>query len=377
MTIVVSEPQSNKPGQSVWIRRGKIEQNSHVVNPREPKQPIVTDSILIQKQTKSRVPRMKQRIRSALRSAIVTAGDFAAYSTVRLLVAGIQTLPTDMGDTMCHSLARIATGPIKIRQRVTDQNLAQVFPDADAQTREETTYQMWHSLLLMVCEIAWAQRRLHLSNWKQHVTFRQNRTMLKHLLGTRPTVLVTGHYGNFEVGGYVTGLMGINTLAIARKLDNPFLHRWVERFRGAKGQMLIDKNGCAEDVDRHLRDGGILSLLADQHAGDKGCWVNFLGVPASCHKALALFTLSADAPMIVGATRRVNRQPMQFEMLCTGIADPSNDEQQVCQSVKSLTEWYNGRLAVAILPAVEQYWWLHRRWRNPPERVAKRLRRAA
>lgn len=338
---------------------------------------MVIASILIEIQAKSRVSPMKQRIRSSFRSAMSTAGDFAVYSAVRLLVAGIQTLPTDMGDRMCRALAGLATGPIKIRKRVTDENLAQVFPDSDSQSRAETTFQMWHSLLLMVCEIAWAQRRLHLNNWKQHVTFRQNRTMLKHLLGTRPTVLVTGHYGNFELGGYVTGLMGISTLAIARKLDNPFLHRWVERFRGAKGQMLIDKNGCAEEVDRHLREGGILSLLADQHAGDKGCWVNFLGVPASCHKALALFTLSADAPMMVGATRRVNQQPMQFEMLCTGVADPADDDQQVCHSVKSLTEWYNDRLAEAIEPAIEQYWWLHRRWRRPPERVAKRLQRAA
>ncbi len=121
------------------------------------------DPILIQNQAKSRVPRMKQRIRAAFRSAMTTGSDFAVYSAVRLLVAGIQTLPTDMGDTMCHGLARLATGPIKIRQRVTDQNLAQVFPHADARTRDETTYQMWHSLLLMVCEVAWVQRRLHLT----------------------------------------------------------------------------------------------------------------------------------------------------------------------------------------------------------------------
>lgn len=320
---------------------------------------------------------MKHPFRSSTKSAIGTAGDFAAYSIVRLLVAVIQTMPADMGDSMCRGMAAMATGPIKIRRRVTQQNLSRVFPHADQAARDETVYQMWHSLILMVCEIAWAQRRLHLNNWKQHVTFRGNRVMLKQLLGTRPTVLVTGHYGNFELGGYVTGLMGLSTLAIARKLDNRFLHRWVERFRGAKGQMLIDKNGCADEVERHLQNGGILSLLADQHAGDKGCWVNFLGAPASCHKGLALFTLSADAPMIVGSTRRVDGKPMQFEMSCMGIADPSNDDQQVCSSVKSLTEWYNGRLAETISQSVEQYWWLHQRWRQPPERVAKRLKRAA
>ncbi len=320
---------------------------------------------------------MKHRSQFSLKSSIATATDFAVYSIVRLVVGGIQTLPTDMGDTLCRSLAQIATGPIKIRKSLTEENLRRVFPAADDVARQQITFEMWHSLLLMVCEIAWAQRRLHLSNWKQHVTFRNNRELINYLLGTRPSVIVTGHYGNFELGGHVIGLMGISTLSIARKLDNRFLHRWVERFRGANGQMLVDKTGCADDVDRHLREGGILSLLADQHAGNKGCWVNFLGVPASCHKALALFTLSADAPMIVGATRRINQRPMQFEMCCVGIADPLHDPEQVCQSVTSLTEWYNARLAEAIGESVEQYWWLHRRWRTPPERIAKRLRQVA
>jgi KDO2-lipid IV(A) lauroyltransferase len=42
-----------------------------------------------------------------------------------------------------------------------------------------------------------------------------------------------------------------------------------------------------------------------------------------------------------------------------------------------LTAWYNRRLAESIGASVEQYWWLHRRWRQPPPRVARRLAKAA
>ena len=302
--------------------------------------------------------------------------DFLAYAFVRLLVAVIQTLPLDMGDSVCRAIAALAAGPLKIRRKVTEQNLQQIFPDASDDSRKSLEFAMWHHLLLMVCEIAWAQRRLHRCNWNQHVTFLSNREFLKHLLSDRPSVVVTGHFGNFEVGGYVTGLMGMSTLTIARRLDNRFLHNWVERFRGAKGQHMVDKEGCAPEVERHLEQGGILTLLADQHAGPKGCWVDFLGVPASCHKALSLFSLSSDAPMMVGSTRRVNGQPMQFEMSCSGIVDPNEDPENHCASVTTLTQWYNRRLALVIEPAVEQYWWLHRRWREPPPRVAKRLAKA-
>lgn len=314
---------------------------------------------------------------AVISAAVRPLVDLAAYCAVRLLVAVIQTLPLDMGDTICRALAWLASGPLKIRRRVIEQNLEQVFPASDARSRQQLSFAMWHHLLLMVCEIAWAQRRLHRTNWSQHVTFRQNRQILRYMLDTRPVVTVTGHFGNFEIGGYITGLMGVSTLTIARQLDNRFLHRWVERFRGAKGQLMVDKDGCANEVNEHLQQGGILALLADQYAGPKGCWVDFLGVQASCHKALALFALSSRAPMLVGVTRRIDGRPMQFEMNCVGVADPEEDSDGVCASVQTLTQWYNERLAVAIGPSVEQYWWLHRRWRPRPPKLARRPKKQA
>lgn len=302
--------------------------------------------------------------------------DFAAYSVVRLLVAVIGTLPLDMGDSMCRFLAGMAAGPLAIRQKQTNHNLDLIFPTASESDRTRLTFAMWHHLLLMVCEIAWAQRRLHLSNWHKHITFRDNETMLHYMLSDRPMVMVTGHFGNFEIGGYMSGLMGVSTLAIARRLDNRFLHRWIERFRSEKDQLMVDKVGCAQRVERHLADGGILSLLADQHAGDKGCWVDFMGAPASCHKALALFSLTSNAPMVVVSTRRVGGKPMQFEISCSGVADPEIDT-DICSGMQSLTKWYNVRLAELVAQAPEQYWWLHRRWRVPPAKVAKRLAKAA
>lgn len=302
-----------------------------------------------------------------------TITDFLAYAVVRMVVAVIQVLPTDMGDAICRALASMAAGRWSIRGKITRDNFQRVFPQSSETQRRTLCHAMWHNLLLMVCEIAWAQRRLHRCNWSQHVAFGGNRLMLDKMLSDRPCVMVTGHYGNFEIGGYTTGLMGFETLTIARKLDNRFLDAWMRRFRGAKGQHMVDKEGCAPAVDRHLQQGGILSLLADQHAGEKGCWVDFMGSPASCHKALSLFSLTSAAPMVVVATRRRHQMPMQFEVETSGWVDPAAEPADpAAESVTSLTEWYNRRLAEAVSKSVEQYWWLHRRWRTPPDRVARR-----
>ncbi|MCC9657547.1 lysophospholipid acyltransferase family protein [Rhodopirellula halodulae] len=298
--------------------------------------------------------------------------DASAYALVRMIVAVIQVMPLDMGDRFCRVVAALLSGPLPIRKNVIDSAFQQVLPGLSLEDQHRLTFDMWHHLMLMVCEVAWAQRRLHRCNWHQHVRFRGNQTMLQHMLSERPSVYVTGHFGNFEVGGYTMGLMGVRTLAIARRLDNPYLHDWVEDFRSAKGQDMVDKIGCAPIVDQHLQDGGLLSLLADQHAGHKGYWTDFCGVPASCHKALALFSLTSKAPMLSVYTRRLNGKPMQFESGLLGVVDPITDDENA-QSVGQMTEWYNSQLEAMIDIAPEQYWWLHRRWRTPPEKVAARL----
>ncbi len=134
------------------------------------------------------------------------------------------------------------------------------------------------------------------------------------------------------------------------------------------GQHMLPKDGSAPAVQQILNEGGTLALLADQFAGAKGVWVDFLGHPTSCHKALALFVLSSRAPMVVCYNRRLKR-PLQFEMAVTGIADPNVPGSHL-ESVAALTRWYNQCLEQAIRKAPEQYWWLHRRWREaPPRRI--------
>ena len=115
------------------------------------------------------------------------------------------------------------------------------------------------------------------------------------------------------MGGYVLGILGFPTYTVARTLDNPYLDRFVNRFRAGTGQHIIPKNGGYQQILDVLAGGGTMTFLADQYAGPKGCWVEFFGRPASAHKAIALLALDNDARVSVCAARRLGR-PMQFEL---------------------------------------------------------------
>jgi len=300
--------------------------------------------------------------------------DWLVYLLVRFFVCFIQAVSPETCRILSRWLALLACDVIGLRRSTVDDNIRHVYPDATAEQRRDLARRMWEHLFLMVCEIAHAPRKIHETNWRKYIRIPGQRQAIGYLLDQRPLVLVSGHFGNFELTSYVLGLLGFPTYAIARKLDNPFLDRYVNRFRSANGQFILPKDGSAAQVDAVLRSGRAIALLGDQSAGPKGCWVDFLGRPASCHKAVALFTLVSGAPLLVCYGRRYGG-PMEVELGVEAIADPLRGGDELA-GVKPLTRWYNAALERIILADPDQYWWVHRRWKGDPARRRRRPKSA-
>ncbi len=301
--------------------------------------------------------------------------DWISYLAVRSLICVIQAINIETCQQLARVIAVLAYDVLRLRRKVSDDNLAKVFPDRDLKQRQLIARRMWEHLLLMVCEIAQAPRKIHEYSFRNHVVFQDKKLFLNYLMESRPVVLVTGHYGNFELAGYCAALFGFPSFTIARKMDNPYLHQFIATFRQAKGQFLLDKDGCAPQVQTILDHNGTLALLGDQHAGHRGIQVDFLGRPASSNKAVALFTLTSGAPQIVCYLQRTDG-PLKFYLGVSGIADPREGGDHL-ESVRSMTEWYNQRLGEAVLQAPDQYWWVHRRWKEVPPRKKKKKKKLA
>jgi KDO2-lipid IV(A) lauroyltransferase len=301
--------------------------------------------------------------------------DWLVYFLIRVFLCVVQSLRIETCHAVAKLLAVLACDVVRLRYGVVDENVRHAYPHLDDRERRRFIRRTWEHLFLMVCEVAHVRRKLVMSSFHRYVTFVNKPLFVRYLLDPRAKVLVTGHFGNFEVAGYILGLFGFPSFTIARELDNPYLDRLLRRFRGSTGQYILPKHGCSQQVEQILRSGGILSLLGDQAAGVKGCWVSFLGRPASCHKAVALFTLTSGAPQLVAYVRRRGK-PMHFEVGVVGVADPANWDEQLA-GVKPLTQWYNHRLEEMVHLAPEQYWWVHRRWKGQPHKRRRRKRKTS
>jgi KDO2-lipid IV(A) lauroyltransferase len=188
-------------------------------------------------------------------------------------------------------------------------------------------------------------------------------------------ILLSGHFGNWELAGYLFGVFGFKTHAVARTLDNPYLERFLKSFRERTGQMLIAKKGGYDEMLDVLNRGGALSFIADQDAGQRGLFVDFFGRPASTHKAIALLAIEYQAPIYVGGAWRTG-PGFRYIVHTEDVIRPADWADQPDQ-VRYITQRFTTSLERLIRHAPEQYLWLHRRWTHQPTSRAAAARQAA
>jgi KDO2-lipid IV(A) lauroyltransferase len=178
------------------------------------------------------------------------------------------------------------------------------------------------------------------------------------------------------VAGYVTGVVGIASSAIARDLDNAHLDRFLRKFRQKTGQTILSKTGDFDRITAVLAGRGIIATLGDQDAGPKGMFVDFFRRPASTHKAVALLAMQHDAPMIVLGVPRIGT-PMRFAIDVEEVIDPRDYAGRRPDAVRALTERFTRAIERLVRRHPEQYFWLHRRWKHQPPIRRPRLDMAA
>src|SRR5262249_9791113 len=157
----------------------------------------------------------------------------------------------------------------------------------------------------LMMEIIHLPRKLHPETWRRYIDMKDGKRIVGCLLSGRPLMIATGHFGNWEMGGYVLGLLGFRVHAVARPLDNPHVDEFLRSFRERTGQRILAKKGDFDEMQSLLAKGGVLATLADQDAGARGLFVEFFGRPASTHKAIALMALEYQVPILVAAARNL------------------------------------------------------------------------
>jgi KDO2-lipid IV(A) lauroyltransferase len=298
--------------------------------------------------------------------------DYLVYLSVRLLVSFAQMLSIEQSYALAGFMAWIIYRVDARHVKVGLENLEMAFGDRYTPAeRDRIVRAVYRHFCCMLMEILHTPRKLHLTNYRDYVELANYVPLMDRLItGGRPMIFLTGHYGNWELAGYIFGLFGFPTVSVARTLDNPYLDRYLRSFRERTGQSLIPKTGGFDQMVEVLQAGRVLSFLADQDAGQRGLFVDFFGRPASTHKAIALLAIEHKAPVVVGVARRIG-PGFRYEIRCEDIIDPA-ELTGTADDVRLLTQRFTSALERLIRQDPTQYLWLHRRWKHQPKEKKSR-----
>ncbi len=171
----------------------------------------------------------------------------------------------------------------------------------------------------------------------------------------QPVILVTGHYGNYEAVRAALVAQGFNVGGLYRNMTNPYFNdHYVKTMEAFGGPVFPQGTRGTAGFVRHLKSGGQLVLLFDQHVFFAPTF-NFLGAPAHTATSAAELALRYNALLIPFYGIRKS-DGLSFETVLEAPV-PHTDKMQMTQA---LTD----SLAARVRADPGQWFWVHRRWRD-------------
>jgi len=192
---------------------------------------------------------------------------------------------------------------------------------------------------------------------ERHVEIENLEAIHRFLRDGHPVVGLISHIGNWELLAPLFGhrIDYARAATVYQKLRNPYIEADVRRRRGRVE--LFDRTDGFHGPIELLRSGGIIGVLGDQHAGDKGVWTPFFGRLASTTPLPGLLAKRTGAAVVSVAVFTVG--PARWRMAVTERLDAPGD------SVDAITFKGNRNLEQQIRSAPEDWFWVHNRWKTP------------
>jgi len=285
------------------------------------------------------------------------------YLAYRMAVGALRFAPERAALLFGEGLGWVLGVCFRVRWRTVNEHLRMAFPEKEA---------AWHRA------VARASFR-HLGR-ESVATFRLGRmdvgvvrkrtevvgfdAMLEASAEGKGLIVVTGHMGNWEIGGASIAAHGIPVDVVAQRQRNPLFDADLVANRTRLGMTVIERGEAPKKVLRSLREGRAVGIVGDQNVRHGGVFVEFFGRPAATARGAALFALRTGSPIFIGMAKRMPGFPQRYRVTFERLDFEPGGEMD--QDVLRLTEAHTRCLESRVREAPEQYFWQHRRWKTRP-----------
>ncbi len=244
------------------------------------------------------------------------------------------------------------------RRKVVDRNLELCFPKFKPSERDRLVRAHFRALgtSLMETALAWWGSDREISERSRIIGLEYLEEAFSRGEGV---LLFSGHFTAFEIGGRILAAH-FPVAASYRPHDDSYWDTTIRKGRRKYLESLIEHKDMRGMI-RYLRGGGILWYAPDQNfAGPRRAFARFFAQRAATTTATPWVIRSSGARIVPYLCRR-REDDSGWDVILSPALDrfPSGDD-------LADTERLNGILEEHIKPNIEQYLWIHRRFKDRP-----------
>jgi KDO2-lipid IV(A) lauroyltransferase len=273
-----------------------------------------------------------------------------------------RSLPLPVASDLGAVLGAAAHPLLARRRRIAEENLQAALGLSEAETRvmsRAVFRQLGRSFVEFLALPAHSWEELD-----RRVTFDEGfRRIEEHAKTGKGAVLVTAHYGNWELFGAAVGKRVGGVAYVFPPQSNPGSGARINETRSRLGVELIDMEQGMRRALKRILQGGHVGMLMDQDARKVGVHVPFFGRPASTLTGPARLAIRARAPIYFGLLDRVGHATFRGKTLAWLEPIPGAEEEA---ELVRLTLAMNLALEAAVRERPDHWYWIHRRWKTPP-----------
>lgn len=281
---------------------------------------------------------------------------------LKALVFVLGHLPRSLILPLAEALGALAFRFGKKRAGVARENIRNAYPEKGPVEVDRIAEKVFENIAVVIFDffrIPWLDDK----SLKRLVEFDGVAHFERAMKKGKGVILLTAHFGNWEMMAVAVGRFLHPVDIVARELDSPVIDKLVNWVRTRGGNGIISKERAMRKLLKSLSGNGVVGILLDQNVQlSDSVFVDFFGTLAATNKGPARLASATGAAVVpIFNVREGGRYRImvgaELEMAETGDTE-KDTEVNTQRCTKAIEEF------VRAYP--DQWFWVHRRWKTRP-----------